>query len=136
METFHEFHDRYLLTDVLLLTDVFENFRAMSLENYGLDPLHYYTSPGLAWDSCLKMTGIRSDLITDMEQMLFVEKGLKGGISIITQRHAVANNPLVPNYDPSKKSKYIIYLDCNNFYGHSQSQYLPYGGFQFLETEL
>ena len=133
METFHEFHDRYLLTDVLLLADVFQNFRTMSLQNYGLDPLHYYTSPGLSWDSCLKMTGIRLELITDMEQMLFIEKGLRGGTSTITQRHAVANNPLVPNYDPSKESNYIIYLDCNNLYGHSQSQYLPYGGFSFLK---
>ena len=133
MGTFHEFHDRYLLTDVLLLADVFQNFRTMSLQNYGLDPLHYYTSPGLSWDSCLKMTGIRLELITDMEQMLFIEKGLRGGTSTITQRHAVANNPLVPNYDPSKESNYIIYLDCNNLYGHSQSQYLPYGGFSFLK---
>ena len=133
METFHEFHDRYLLTDVLLLADVFQNFRTMSLSNYGLDPLHYYTAPGLSWDSCLKMTGIRLELITDMEQMLFVEKGLRGGTSTITQRHAVANNPLVPNYDPTKESNYIIYLDCNNLYGHSQSQYLPYGGFSFLK---
>ena len=133
METFHEFHDRYLLTDVLLLADVFQNFRTMSLTNYSLDPLHCYTAPGLSWDSCLKMTGIRLELITDMEQMLFVEKGLRGETSTITQRHAVANNPLVPNYDPSKESNYIIYLDCNNLYGHSQSQYLPYGGFSFLK---
>ena len=79
------------------------------------------------------MTGIRLELITDMEQMLFVEKGLRGGTSTITQRHAVANNPLVPNYDPSKESNYIIYLDCNKLYGQSQSQYLPYGGFSFLK---
>ena len=67
METFHELHDQYLLTDVILLADVFESFRAMSLENYDLDPLHYYTAPGLSWDACLKMSGIRLELITDME---------------------------------------------------------------------
>ena len=86
----------YLLTDVFLMADVFQNFRTMSLQNCGLDPLHYYTTPGLSWDSCLKMTGIRLELITDMEQMLFIEKGLRGGTCTITQRHAVANNPLVP----------------------------------------
>ena len=96
-------------------------------------PSSNYTAPGLSWDACLEMTGIRLELITDMEQMLFVEKGLRGGTSAITQRHAVANNPLLPNFDPQKESNYIIYLDCNNLYGHTMSQYLLYGGFRFLK---
>ena len=133
MKVFQEYHDRYLLTDVLLLADVFQSFREMSLKNYDLDPLHYYTAPGLSWDACLKMTAIRLDLITDMEQMLFVEKGLRGGISTITQRYSKANNPLIPGHNPQEPNNYIIYLDCNNLYGNSMIQSLPYGGFRFPE---
>ena len=87
-----EYHDLYLKTDALLLADVFENFRKTCLNHYRLDPSHYMTSPGLSWDAMLKMTKINLDLISDIDMQLFIEKGLRGGISYIAHRHGKANN--------------------------------------------
>jgi hypothetical protein len=92
MKTMRDCHDLYLKTDVLLLADVMENFRKVSKTNYGLDPLWYYTAPGLAWDSALKLTEVELELISDPDMYLFIEKGIRGGISTITKRHARANN--------------------------------------------
>ena len=102
-----EYHDLYLKSDILLLADVFENFREASKVNYGLDPTHYLTSPGLAWDAMLRMTGINLDLITDIDMQLFIERGMRGGISYIAHRHAVANNKYMENYNESEESSYI-----------------------------
>ena len=104
-----EYHDLYLQTDILLLVDVFENFRKTCLTYYKLDPLHYITSPGLAWDAMLKMTGINLELITDIDMQLFIEKGIRGGISYIAHRHAEANNKYMKNYDPDKPSINKLY---------------------------
>ena len=112
-----EYHDLYLKSDILLLADVFENFREASKVNYGLDPTHYLTSPGLAWDAMLRMTGINLDLITDIDMQLFIERGMRGGISYIAHRHAVANNKYMENYNESEESSYISDLDANNLYG-------------------
>ncbi len=136
MKTMKDYHDLYLLTDVLLLSDVFENFRDMSMNYYKLDPLHYFTLPGLSFDACLRMTDVELDLITDPEQMLFIERGIRGGVSVISNRHGAANNRYDPdNYDPTLPSSYLMYLDCNNLYGHSMSQYLPTGNFNFLTEQ-
>ena len=89
-------------TDVALLADVFENFRNLCQKQYGLDPAHYYTSPGLSWDALLKKTGVELELLTDLEKHLFVERGIRGGISMVSKRYSKTNNPLVPDYDPSK----------------------------------
>ena len=134
LQNMGEYHDLYLQTDILLLVDVFENFRKTCLAYYKLDPLHYITSPGLAWDAMLKMTGINLELITDIDMQLFIEKGLRGGISLITHRHAEANNKYIKNYDPDKPSSYIMYLDANNLYGWAMSQPLPYGNFRWVKA--
>ena len=130
-----EYHDLYLKTDVLLLCDVFENFRKTCLEYYGLDPAHYYTAPGLSWDACLKMTGVKLELLTDSDMHLFVEKGLRGGVSIITHRKGTANNKYMTNYDKNKSSQYITYYDANNLYGWAMSQTMPYGEFKWSDPE-
>ena len=130
-----EYHDLYLKTDILLLTDVLENFRKACIANYKLDQLHYITSPGLAWDAMLKMTGINLELITDIDMQLFIERGMRGGISNITHRHAKANNKYMKNYDPDKPSSYIMYLDANNLYGWAMSQPLPYGNFRLVNAD-
>ena len=135
LQNMGEYHDLYLKTDILLLTDVFENFRKTCLTYYKLDPLHYITSPGLAWDAMLKMTGINLELITDIDMQLFIEKGLRGGISYIAHRHAEANNKYMKNYDPSKLSSYIMYLDANNLYGWAMSKPLPYGNFKWVNAD-
>ena len=130
-KTLGDCHDLYVKTDVALLADVFENFRNLCQEQYGLDPVHYYTSPGLSWDALLKKTGVELDLFTDLEMHLFVERGMRGGISMVSKRYAKANNPLVPDYDPSKPNKYIMYLDANNLYGWAMSKPLPKRDFKW-----
>ena len=130
-----EYHDLYLKTDVNLLADVFENFRNTCLSYYKLDPCHYFSSPGLAWDAMLKMTGVYLDLITDIDQQLFIEKGMRGGISYIAHRHAKANNKYMKDYDPQKESSYIMYLDANNLYGCAMSKPLPYGDFKWVDPD-
>ena len=127
-----EDHDLYLASDVLLLADVFENFRKTCLEYYKLDPCHYFTSPGLSWDAMLKMTDIKLELMVDIDMFQFIEKGLRGGISYIANRYGKANNKYMKEYDEKVPSKYIMYLDANNLYGWSMSQYLPTGGFRWM----
>jgi len=127
-----EYHDLYLKTDILLLADVFEHFRKTCLSAYKLDPGHYYTDPGLAWDACLKMTGIELELLSDIDMHLFIEQGLRGGVSIITHRKGTANHKYMKHYDPKKPSKYILDLDANNLYGWSMSQSMPYKGFKWI----
>ena len=134
LQNMGEYHDLYLKTDILLLTDVFENFRKTCLTYYKLDPLHYITSPGLAWDAMLKMTGINLELITDIDMQLFIEKGLRGGISYIAHRHAEANNKYMKNFDLDKLISYIMYLDANNLYGWAMSQPLPYRHFKWVDA--
>ena len=133
LKNMDEYHDLYLQSDILLLTDVFENFRKTCLEYYKLDPCHYFTSPGLSWDAMLKMTDIKLELMTDVDMFQFIEKGLRGGISYIANRYGKANNKYMKDYKKDKPSKYIMYLDANNLYGWAMSQYLPTGGFKWLK---
>ena len=109
-----EYHDLYLETDVILLADVFENFREICMKHYGLDPAHYYTAPGLAYDAALKVSNIKLDLITDPNMLLMIEKGIRGGLTMASQRYARANNPYVQDFDPSKPTNYLMYLDANS----------------------
>ena len=127
-----EYHDLYLASDILLLADVFENFRKTCLKYYKLDPCHYFTSPGLSWDAMLKMTNIKLELMTDIDMFQFIEKGLRGGISYIANRYGKANNKYMKKYDEKAPSKYIMYLDANNLYGWAMSQYLPTGRFRWM----
>ncbi len=136
MKTMREYHDLYLRSDVLLLADVFENFRDVCMSKYGLDPCWYYTSPGLSWDALLKTTNIYLENITDPDMYLFFEKATRGGISTITTRYGDANNPYMGDeYDDSKPTKYITYLDANNLYGWALSNPLPTGGFKCMEEK-
>lgn len=123
-----EYHDLYLKSDILLLADVFENFRKTCLLYYKLDPCHYFTSPGPSRDAMLQMTDIQLELITDIDMFQFLEKGMRGGISNIANRYGEANNKYMKNYDNSKPSKYIMYLDAKNLYGWATNQSLPTGG--------
>ena len=135
MNTMSDYHDLYLKTDVLLLANVFEKFINTCSDYYGLDPCHYFSSPGLSWDTMLKMTGIKLCLISDVNMHLFIEKGMRGGISYIAKRHSKANNKYMECYDSSKESLYITYHDANNSYGWAMSQYLPYSGSKWLNQK-
>ena len=130
LKTMGDYHDLYLKSDVLLLADVFENFRKTCLQYYKLDPCHYFTSPGLSWDAMLKMTNIKLELMTDIDMFQFIEKGMRGGVSYIANRYGKANNKYMKSYDEKAPSKYIMYLNANNLYGWAMSQYLPTGGFK------
>ena len=132
IKTMGEYHDLYLVSDVLLLTDVFENFRKTCMQYYKLDPCHYFTSPGLSWDAMLKMTNIKLELMTDIDMFQFIEKGGRGGVRYIANRYGNANNKYMKEYDEKAPSKYIMYLYANNLYGWAMSQYLPTGNFKWM----
>ena len=134
-KTLGDYHDLYLKTDVTLLADVFEQFRNTSMCHYGLDPAHYFTAPGMSWDALLKKTGVELELLTDIDQHLFIEKGIRGGISMVSKRHAKANNPFCSEYNPTKPNTWIEYLDANNLYAWSMMQCLPKGNFEWVEAE-
>ena len=132
IRTLGDYHDLYLVSDVLLLTDVSENFRKTCMQYYKLDPCHYFTSPGLSWDAMLKMTNIKLELMTDIDMFQFIEKGMHGGVPYIANRYGNANNKYIKEYDEKAPSKYIMYLDANNLYGWAVSKYLPTGNFMWM----
>ena len=132
-QTFRDYHDFYLKTDVTLLADFFEKFRNTCLNSYGLDAAKYFSTPGLAIDSALKVSGIELELLDNEESYSFFEQAVRGGISQISLRHAQANTPLTPDYNPDDPHVQLIYLDSNNLYGHAMSQPLPTGNFRWLE---
>ena len=116
MNTRGDYHDLYLKTDILLLP-VFEKFIGTGLEYYGLDPCHCFSSPGLTWYAILKMNEIELELISNINKYLFVEKGIRGGISYIAKKFSKANNKYIKCYDNSEPNKCIMYLEANNLYG-------------------
>ena len=134
MTYFKDYHELYNKADVLLLADVFENFRNISLKNYGLDPAHYYTTPGLTWDAALKFTGVSLELLSDVDMVLMWEKGIRGGVSMISNRYAKANNKYMDDeFNSNEPSTYIQYLDANNLYGWAMSKPLPTHGFKWMK---
>ena len=140
MKTMSDYHDFYLKTDVLLFGDVFEKFIKMCLDYYGLNLCHYFISPGLSWDTMLKMSGIELELINDIDMHLLIEKRMRSGISYIAKRHSKANFKYMKNYDGSEcnsieESVFIMYLNANNLYGWAMIQYLPYGGFKWFSKK-
>ena len=135
MQSFAEYHDLYVKLDVLLLADVFENFRNFTLTNYGLDACHFLTSPSLSWCAMLRMTGVELELIDDMEQYMFIENGIRGGLTFIGKRYAKANHEHSDEFDISKDKTFISYLDANNLYGLAMTCPLPMGGFRFLTEQ-
>ena len=102
-----EYHDLYVESNTLLLADVYENFRNMCLGKYELDPTYFVSAPGLAWQTCLKKTGVKAELLTDIDMLLMVEKGTRGGICEATHRCAKANNKYMKNYDKNIESSYM-----------------------------
>jgi hypothetical protein len=130
--TFQDYHDLYLKPDILLLSDVFENFRKTSIENYKLDPANFITAASYAWSCMLLKTGVELELITDPKILDIFERSKRGGLTFVgSKRYVKANNKDVVGYDPKTKSTYLMYLDANNLYGWSMVQSLPYKDIKF-----
>ena len=128
-----ECHDLYVQSNTSLLADVFENFRDKCIEIYELDPAHFLSAPGLTWKACLKKTKVKLELLTDIDMLLMVEEGIRGGICQAIHGHAKVNNKYMKNYDKNITSSYLAYLDANSLYGWAMSQKLPVNGFKSVE---
>ena len=112
-----DYHDLYVQSDTLSLADILENFRNKCIEIYELDPAHFVSAPGLVWQACLKKTRVRLELLTDIDMLLIVEKGIRGEICHSMHKYAKANNKYMKNYDKDMESSDLEYLDANNLYG-------------------
>ena len=135
VKNLQEFTSIYNKVDILLLADVMENFKNISLQTCKLNPAWYSTTPGFAWDTMLEMTQQKLKLIADYDKILMIERGIRGGISQCSNRYAQPNNKYMgKKYNNSKKSVFIEYLDGNSLYGWAQSKYLPYGVFKWSDT--
>ena len=113
-----------------MLADVFENFRNTCIEVYELDSAHFLSASGLAWQACLKKTEVELELLIDVDMLLMIEKGIRGGICHAIHRYAKANNRYMKNYDENEESSYIQDLNANNLYGWAMPQKLPVKGFK------
>jgi len=112
-QTLGDYSDLYLKIDVLISADVFENFRDLCMSTFHLDPAHYYTVPGFSFDSMLKFTGVKLELLTDYDQVLFYERGIRGGLAQASKRYARANNPKTPSYKADEPNTWLVYQDGN-----------------------
>ena len=130
-----EYHDLYVKSDTASLVDIFENFRDKCLDINKLDPAYYLSAPNLCWHSCLKKTGVKIELLTDINMLLQFEKGICGGIATAVHKYAKANNKYMKNYDSTRQSTYLMYVDANNLYGYAMSKKLPVDNFKW-ETNL
>ena len=110
-----------------------KNFRDKCIEIYDLDPAHFLSATELAWEACLKKTRIILKLLTDIDMLLMVEKGIRDGIFQATHRYARANNKYRNDYDKNIESSYLVFLDANNLYGWALSQKLPINGFDWVK---
>ena len=129
LKNLSDYHDLYVQSDTLLLADVFENFKNKCIEIYELYPGHFLSAPGLAWQACLKETGIRLELLTGIDMLLMVENRNRDRICHAIHRHAIANNKYMKNYDKNIESSYVMYLGGNR----AMSQKLPINDFEWLE---
>ena len=123
----------YVQSDTLLLADVFENCRIKCIEIYELDTAHFLSALGFAWQACLKKTEVELELLTDIDMLLMVENGIRGGMCQTIHRYARANNKYMKNYDKNIEPSYLMYLDGSNLYGWAMSQKFPVNGFEWVE---
>ena len=129
-----DYHDLFVQSDTLLQADVFENFTNMCIKVYELDPAHFLSAPGLAWQACLKKTEVELELLTDIDMLLMVEKQIRGGICHAIHRYAKTNNKYMKNYDKNEESSFLEYLDANNLYKFAMIQLLPGYNFKFVKN--
>lgn len=127
-----EYVKLYMKIDVFLLVDAFEEFRRFTIKNYTVDPAHFYTFPGYSWEIMLKLTRVKLELLTDVDQYMFIESGIRGGFSGVSLKYAESNNIFMKNYNPSIPSSYLIQVDVNNLYGSILTSDLPISEFTWV----
>ena len=132
-KNFAEYHDLYLKRYTLLLIDVFKNVRGMCLKIYQLGPAKFLWAFELPWQAALKKAEVKLELFTDIDMLLIVEKGIRGGICNLIRRYAKANNKYMKDYDKNKESSCLKYWDGNDLYGWAMSQKLPVNNFKWIE---
>ncbi|GBN00884.1 hypothetical protein AVEN_215656-1 [Araneus ventricosus] len=130
------FYDPYVTSDVLLLADVSESFLKVYLSLYRLIRVNFNMAVILEWQAFLRMIGVKLELLTDIDMFLFIEKGNRGGVAMISLRFSSANNPCLANYDPTSPNSYIVYWDANNLYGWAMSQQLPTHDFSWTQEDV
>ena len=129
-QTFGDYLMIYLKLDVLILASVFERFRQKTLDQDGLDPVHFVSLPGLSFLSAFKMTGERIDLLRDLEMYTFFERGIRGGMTFVN-KHLVRKETITHNH--TQLTQHLAYIDQNNLYGSSLSKPLPHSEFSWIE---
>ena len=127
-----KYHDLYVQTDTSLLADIFEKFRNICIEIYQLDPTHFLSAPWLTWQACLKKTNIRFELLTDIDMLLMIEEGIRGGMCQSIHRYAEANKKYMKKYNKNIPSSYLLYVDANNLYGWAMSKEFLVNGFEWV----
>ena len=132
---FQHYLEIYLKTDCLLLADIFENFRDICIRDYGLDPCHYFSSPHFTYDAFLRFSQVSLELLSKLNHYLFITRGIRGGLSMVSHRYAAANHRFMRRHDPNQDSKFLIYLDANNLYGWSMKEPLPYRDFRLMSAD-
>ena len=134
MNNLGDYHDLYVQSDTLLIAEIFENFRDMSLKIYELDPAYFVSLSGFAWHACFKITGVNLELITDINMLLMIESGMRGGVCHMMRSYVEANNKYMNNYDENKESSFLSYLDANDLYGCPMIKKLPAGSFKWVKN--
>ena len=128
-----DYHDLYVQRDTISLADVFESFRNLCLNTYKLDSGYILSLPGLAWQACLKHSGIKLELINNIDMLLMLEEEIREGICHLVFRHAKANNKYMKDYDENKESFFLIYTYYNNLYGKAMSEKLPVDDIEWVD---
>ena len=133
LENLGEYHDLYVQSDTLLLVDVFDKFRNICMQIYQLDRAHFLSATGLAWLAGPKKKRVKLELLTDIDMLLIIEYGIRGGICQSIHRYAEVNNKYRKNYNKNKKSLYLRYLDANNLYGWGMCKKSPISKFKWTD---
>ena len=102
------------------------------MQQYNIDPCYYFSAPHFTFDAFLGHSSLLLELLSDINQYLFIIKGIRGGMSMVSKRYALANNKYVEGYNSSKSSSFILYLDANNLYGRAMQEYLPWKNFEWM----
>ena len=113
-----------------------KSFRYLCLKDYDLDPTYFVSTPTLAFEAMLKMTKVKTELLTDIDMVLMTEKAIRGGLTQVVRKHEIANNKYLATYDKTKKSVLLQYLDANNLYGYAMNQKLSLNGYEWADVSI